>query len=84
MYRSCIRTSVLLSVHRQLQRVIIGKRCVLALHTHVAFVTTYRNDVFSNVHLRRMQEVIRSVCADVECELAELTARATTATDPYA
>ena len=36
------------------------------------FVTTYRHHALNNRHLRRMEEVMRAVCADFECEPVEL------------
>jgi putative transposase len=37
----------------------------------LVFVTKYRHRVFSDRHLHRMQETMRDVCADLECELVE-------------
>ena len=41
------------------------------MHVHVVFVTKFRHRVFTNAHLRRMEEIMRSVCTDFECELVE-------------
>jgi DNA-binding transcriptional LysR family regulator/REP element-mobilizing transposase RayT len=35
----------------------------------LVFVTKYRRPVFTNVHLCRMQEITRAVCADFGCDL---------------
>jgi putative transposase len=37
----------------------------------LVFVTKYRHRVFADQHLRRMEEIMRAVCADFECELVE-------------
>jgi putative transposase len=34
-------------------------------------VTKYRHKVFRDVHLRRMEEIMRAVCEDFETELVE-------------
>lgn len=41
------------------------------LHTHLVFVTKYRHRVFTDRHLRRLEEITRDVCVDFECELVE-------------
>ena len=41
------------------------------LHAHLVFVTKYRQRVFTDRHLRRLEEIMRDVCADFECELVE-------------
>jgi putative transposase len=40
-------------------------------HAQLVFVTRYRHRVLSDTHLRRMEEVMRAVCADFETELVE-------------
>src|SRR5258708_21231920 len=50
-----------------------GRHCTLLLHAHLVFVTKYRHAVFSDAHLRRMEEVMRAVCADFETELVEFS-----------
>jgi putative transposase len=42
----------------------------------LVFVTKYRHAVFTAVHLRRMEEIMRVVCADFEVELAEFNGEA--------
>ena len=37
----------------------------------MVFVTKYRHQVFTDRHLKRMEEVMRDVCADFETELVE-------------
>jgi putative transposase len=41
------------------------------LHAHLVFVTKYRHRVFTDTHLRRMEEIMRAVCTDFETELVE-------------
>jgi putative transposase len=48
-----------------------GRHCAFALHTHLVFVTKYRHKVFADRHLKRMEEIMRAVCADFETELVE-------------
>ena len=48
-----------------------GRHCVFILHVHLVFVTKYRHKVFGAAHLKRMQEIMRDVCADFGAELAE-------------
>lgn len=48
-----------------------GRHCVFVLHTHLVFVTKYRHRVFADRHLWRLEEIMRAVCADFECELVE-------------
>ncbi|WTU15564.1 transposase [Streptomyces sp. NBC_00075] len=39
------------------------------MHVHLVFVTRFRRKVFTDVHLARVEEIMRLVCADFECEL---------------
>ena len=48
-----------------------GRHCVFALHAHLVFVTKFRHRVFTGTHLERMEQIMRDVCADFECGLAE-------------
>jgi putative transposase len=54
------------------QNICTSRHCTFALHAHLVFVTKYRHEVFKDAHLRRMEEIMRAVCADFECELVEL------------
>lgn len=38
---------------------------------HLVFVTKFRHHVFTRVHLARLDEIMRDVCADFEAELTE-------------
>ncbi|MGX1809766.1 IS200/IS605 family transposase [Nocardia sp. NPDC055321] len=53
-----------------------GRHCVFELHAHLVFVTKYRHPVFTDRHLERAEEIMRAVCADFECELAEFNGEA--------
>ena len=46
------------------------------LHAHLVFVTKYRHGVFSARHLERMEEIMRDVCTDFECDLKEFNGEA--------
>ncbi|MFG1917388.1 IS200/IS605 family transposase [Micromonospora sp. NPDC048898] len=48
-----------------------GRHCTFALHAHLVFVTKYRHRIFSDQHLKRMKDIMRTVCADFEAELVE-------------
>jgi putative transposase len=53
-----------------------GRHCIFVLHAHLVFVTKYRHRVFSERHLVRMEQVMRDVCGDFECELIEFNGEA--------
>jgi putative transposase len=53
-----------------------GRHCTFMLHAHLVFVTKYRRHVFTDQHLTRMEEVMRAVSADFECELVEFNGEA--------
>ncbi|MFD7408772.1 IS200/IS605 family transposase [Streptomyces sp. NPDC059866] len=53
-----------------------GRHCAFLLHAHLVFVMKYRHNVFSDTHLRRMEEIMRDVCADFETELSEFNGEA--------
>ncbi|TLF74412.1 IS200/IS605 family transposase [Nocardia cyriacigeorgica] len=48
-----------------------GRHCTFILHAHLVFITKYRHRVFADRHLKRMEEIMRAVCADFEVELVE-------------
>ncbi|WP_275461505.1 IS200/IS605 family transposase [Streptomyces noursei] len=54
-----------------IQNIRTGRHCIFALHAHLVFVTKYRHKVFNDAHLKRIEEIMRAVCADFECELIE-------------
>ncbi|MFF8618216.1 IS200/IS605 family transposase [Streptomyces sp. NPDC015350] len=53
------------------QNIRTGRHCSFVLHAHLVFVTKYRHKVFKGTHLTRMEEIMRAVCEDFECELVE-------------
>ncbi|MBL1110736.1 transposase, partial [Streptomyces sp. 5-8] len=53
------------------QNIRTGRHRTFVLHAHLVFVTKYRHKVFKDAHLTRMEEIMRAVCADFECELVE-------------
>ncbi|MEV0488204.1 IS200/IS605 family transposase [Streptomyces sp. NPDC050508] len=54
-----------------MQNIRTGRHCVFVMHVHLVFVTKFRHEVFTDAHLARMEEIMRSVCADFDCELVE-------------
>ena len=48
-----------------------GRHVVYLLHAHLVFVTKWRGKVFGAAHLKRLEEIFRSVCADFEVVLKE-------------
>ncbi|WP_327710333.1 IS200/IS605 family transposase [Streptomyces sp. NBC_00464] len=53
------------------QNIRTGRHCTFALHAHLVFVTKFRHKVFTDAHLRRMEEIMRDVAKDFECEIVE-------------
>ncbi|MFI8294131.1 IS200/IS605 family transposase [Streptomyces sp. NPDC085614] len=54
-----------------IQQIRTGRHCVFALHAHLVFVTKFRHRVFTDAHLKRMEEIMRDVATDFECEIVE-------------
>jgi putative transposase len=46
------------------------------MHVHVVFVPKYRHRVFGDRHVRRREEIMRALCADLEAELIEFNGEA--------
>ncbi|NGO73696.1 IS200/IS605 family transposase [Streptomyces boncukensis] len=53
------------------QKIRAGRHCAFVMHAHLVFVTKFRHKVFADRHLKRMEEIMRDVCADFETELVE-------------
>jgi len=53
------------------QNIRTGRHCAFIRQAHLVFVTKYRHKVFTDAHLKRMEEIMRSVCEDFEVELKE-------------
>ncbi|MEU9156679.1 transposase [Streptomyces sp. NPDC048417] len=51
-----------------MQKIRAGRHCTFVMHVHLVFVTRFRHKVFTDAYLRRMEEIMRSVCTDFECE----------------
>jgi len=54
-----------------MQKTGTGPHCICVTHAHLIFVTKLRHKGFTHTHLTRMKESMRSVRADLECELVE-------------
>jgi putative transposase len=61
---------------RQNEDIRKGRHCVFALHAHLVFMTKYRHPVFTDVHLTRLEAIMRAVCEDFGCDLAEFNGEA--------
>lgn len=48
-----------------------GRHVVFLMHVHLVFVTKYWHPVFTDPHLRRMEEIMATVCEDFESTLVE-------------
>jgi putative transposase len=58
------------------QEIRTGRHCIFVLHAHLVFVTKFRHKVFTDEHLRRLEEIMRAVAADFECEIVEFNGEA--------
>ena len=59
----------------EIQKIRTGRHCTFVMHVHLVFVTKFRHKVFTDVHLTRMEEIMRSVCEDFECAPRAVCAR---------
>ena len=48
-----------------------GRSCMYKNFVHLVFVTEYRRGVFSLEMLKRLHEILRETCEQMECELLE-------------
>ena len=48
-----------------------GRHCIFKNRVHLVFVTKYRRDVLTDPMLKRMEELMRETCTQMECELLE-------------
>ena len=48
-----------------------GRHAVWDCHAHLVFVTKYRRGVFTDAILDDCEQIMRDVCADFGCDLAE-------------
>ncbi|EFL17303.1 LOW QUALITY PROTEIN: transposase, partial [Streptomyces sp. C] len=58
------------------QNIRTDRRCTFFRHAHLVFLTKYWHNVFGDRHLKRMEEIMRDVCADFETELVEFNGEA--------
>ena len=56
---------------RSLTEIRHGRHCVFKNFIHLVFVTKYRRNVITNSMLKRMEELMRETCVQMECELIE-------------
>ena len=56
---------------RRLTKIRHNRNCVFLMHAHLVFVTKYRQGVFNTKMLKRLEEVFRSVCSQVNATLVE-------------
>ncbi|MET9090099.1 transposase [Streptomyces sp. NPDC004237] len=52
-----------------------GRHCAFMMHVHLVFVTKFRHGVFTDAHLRRMEEIMRSVCTKLVNSLKGVSSR---------
>jgi putative transposase len=55
----------------EMQEIRTSLHCFFVMHVYLVFVTRSRHKVFTDAHLRRMEEIMRSVCTDFECDMVE-------------
>jgi putative transposase len=48
-----------------------GRHCVFKNFVHLVFVTKYRRNVLTDALLKRIEELMRETCEQMECELIE-------------
>jgi putative transposase len=48
-----------------------GKHAVYELYIHLVFTPKYRKKVFTNLILKRLEEIMREKCEEVDCILIE-------------
>jgi putative transposase len=49
-----------------------GGHCVFIRHARWVFITKYRHRVFGPAHLKRMEQIMRDVCAEFGAELSQI------------
>lgn len=53
-----------------------GRHCIFELHAHLVFITKYRGNIFTDEHLRSLENIFRGVCEDFEVHLEEFNGEA--------
>jgi putative transposase len=56
---------------RSLKQIRHGRHCVFKNFVHLVFVTKYRRDVLTEPMLKRIEELMKETCEQMECELIE-------------
>ena len=56
---------------RSLKQIRHGRHCVFKNFVHLVFVTKYKRNVMTRPMLKRMEELIKETCEQMECELIE-------------
>jgi putative transposase len=56
---------------RTLSEIRHNRNCVFLIHVHLVFVTKYRRGVFNVKMLKRLEEIFKEICFQVEAELVE-------------
>ena len=54
---------------RRLKQIRHGRHCVFKNFIHLVFVTKYRRDVLTEPMLKRIEELMKETCEQMECEL---------------
>jgi putative transposase len=56
---------------RSFKQIRHGRHCVFKNFIHLVFVTKYRRNVLTNPMLKRVEELVRETCQQMDCELIE-------------
>ena len=56
---------------RSLKQIRHGRHCVFKNLVHLVFVMKYRRDVLTEPMLKRIEELMKETCEQMECELIE-------------
>ena len=48
-----------------------GRHCVFKNTVHLVFITKYRRDVLTDQMLKRIEELLKETCEQMDCELIE-------------
>ncbi|MFF0083195.1 transposase [Streptomyces canus] len=57
----------------EIQKIRTDRHCTFVTQVHLVFVTNFQHNAFTRDHLRRIGEIMRSVCTDLAYELVEFT-----------
>jgi putative transposase len=79
LYRSCTHPRIPGFI-TDFENIRTGRHRVFILYVHLVFVTKYGHRVFTAPHLERIGQIMRDVCGDFGCELAEFNGEPSTCT----